>query len=92
MAHKHQISAKKGVRYSSSVDDSNPGGSGEGHRRTMDEKKDNNFYTENSTVARTGNQGRSSSTINAHQHTISNDGEHNHTVPYYVLAFIMRVE
>lgn len=92
MAHKHQISAKKGVRYSSSVDDSNPGGSGKGHRRTMDEKKDNNFYTENSTVARTGNQGRSSSTINAHQHTISNDGEHNHTVPYYVLAFIMRVE
>ncbi|WP_421921216.1 tail fiber protein [Marinifilum sp.] len=92
MAHTHKIPAKKGARYSSTTDESNPGGSGKGSRRTMNNTRDYNFSTEAASTSYTGYTGRSSSNMNAHKHTISSDGSHVHTVPYYVLAFIMRVE
>jgi len=92
MSHTHKIPAKKGVKYSSTSDDSNPGGSGKGSRRTMDETRDYNFSTEAASTSYTGYTGKSNSSINAHKHTISADGSHTHSAPYYVLAFIMRVK
>ena len=92
MKHTHKISAKKGVRYSSSVDDSNPGGKGKGHRRTMDETLDSNFSTNASSSPNTGSYGNYSSSQNKHAHSIYTDGSHSHTLPYYALAFIMRVK
>jgi len=92
MAHTHKIYTKKGARYSATADESTPGGKSKGGRRTMQNARDYNFSTEASSRSYTDSYGETSATINAHQHTISTDGSHVHTVPYYVLAFIMRVE
>lgn len=93
--HSHEF---KNYYCAARPDDDRREGSSYGHDRIevgigsggADYNNDNAYYR----MMDTNSSGKPDHSRNAHSHSISNDGVHSHNVslPYYVLAFIMRVK